>query len=80
MQGRYVVKACNQPRFKETKCDTENMMQTEMYLQVEMREKVVAQFMVIVMDNAGIDWNAIQMGAMPFNAENVLNVSCNDSY
>ena len=62
------------------KCDTENMMQTEMYLQVEMREKVVAQFMVIVMDNAGIDWNAIQMGAMPFNAENVLNVSCNNSY
>ena len=62
------------------KCDTENMMQTEMYLQVEMREKVVAQFMVIVMDNAGIDWNAIQMGAMPSNAENVLNVSCNNSY
>ena len=56
------------------------MMQTEMYLQVDMREKVVAQYMVIVMDNAGIDWNAIQMGAMPFNAENVLNVSCNDSY
>ena len=56
------------------------MMQTEMYLQVEMREKVVAQFMVIVMDNAGIDWNAIQMGTMPFNAGNVLNVSCNDSY
>ena len=62
------------------KCDTENMMQTEMYLQVEMREKVVAQFMVIVMDNAGIDWNAIQMGAMPFNAGNVSNVSCNNSY
>ena len=62
------------------KCDIENMMQTEMYLQVEMREKVVAQFMVIVMDNAGIDWNAIQMGAMPSNAENVLNVSCNNSY
>ena len=62
------------------KCDTENMMQTEMYLQVEMREKVVAQFMVIVMDNAGIDWNAIQMGAMPFNAENVSNVSCDISY
>ena len=56
------------------------MLQTEMYLQVEMREKVVAQLMVIVMDNAWIDWNAIQMGAMPFNAGNVLNVSCNDSY
>ena len=47
-------------------------MQTEMYLQVEMREKVVAQLMVIVMDNAWIDWNAIQMGTMPFNAGNVI--------
>ena len=46
-----------------------------MFLQVEMKEKVVALYMDFAMDNARIDWNATQMGAMPFNVENVSNVS-----
>ena len=35
---------------------------------------------VDVMGYAGMDWHAISTEAMPFNAGNVLNVSCNNSY
>ena len=58
----------------------QNVTKIEMYLQVETREKVAALYMVFVMGNAGINWNAIQTGATPFSVENVLNVSCNNSY